>query len=606
MYALKKIIADLTEAIADVAQCDNNLVEVMPARSGIDADLSWPSFQIAKQLEKTPSKLAEFVHGNLKLPNGVKSAEVAGGYLNFQLDWSVFGELVIADFTSSKLYGHQQVGQGKTIVTDLSAPNIAKPFSVGHLRSTVIGDSINHHLRALGYTVIGDNHLGDWGTTFGKMIVAFREWGDRSIIENSDNPVAELTKLYVRFQETIKPSISKPQNEDEVVPADEEKLEEKIGDHPLMIKARHTALALEQGAAEETELWEWFIKLSLRTFKDIYKKLGVTFQEQLGESTYRDLIPETVEWLKGKGILKEEDGGAIIVPLPEMDVVDRYGNHFETPLMVLKTNGGSVYETRDLACALYRERRWHPEKIIYVVGAEQGPYFEKLFKALELAGLKSELIHTGFGMVLMKGSEGKWEKMSTRMGRVVLLDELLDQAVDKAREVIDRSGRSSRIDTESKEAIAQMIGIGAVKFNDLSQGRRKDIRFDLDSAVNLDGYSGPYLQYMAVRAKSLLRKDKVTTPVDASLLGEAERPLLLLLSQFPETIQKVAETFEPHHMAQYLFNLAQGFSSYYDGVNILKSKTQELKNTRLWLTSAVDQVLEEGLRLLGIETPEQM
>ena len=446
------------------------------------------------------------------------------------------------------------------------------------------------------------------------MIVALRHWGDRAAIEKSSDPVSELTKLYVRFQSEVGSKDNKKNRHKGLpaqgeVPAELEATEEQLDvTSPLMIEARDAALALEQDSPEEIALWKWFIELSLKMFEKIYHQLGVKFDEQLGESAYRTLIPETIEWLKDSGILKTEPDGSIVVPLPDMDVRDRHDNAFETPLMVLKTNSGTVYETRDLACALYREKRWQPAKIIYVVGSEQSSYFDKLFVGLKLAGLKADLVHTEFGMVLMMNpASEKWEKMSTRQGRVVLLEDLLSQAVAKAREVLDDPERHLHIDEGSKDEIARIIGIGAIKFNDLGQARQRDVRFDWDAMLSLNGYSGPYLQYMAVRAKSVLSKAPATGKPDVSTLGDKEWPLIELVARFPQVIARVCDRYEPHHMAQYLYELASAFGSYYDGTRIIDPETSpELQNTRLHLVQAVGTVLEEGLQLLGIETPEKM
>lgn len=614
MYTIDRTVSKLASIVAQETGLETAQVTIMAPKAGVDADLCFPCFALAGTLKKSSGEIATELSHKLqgKLPDTIARVEALGGYLNFKYNWTVFANFVFDELADGTTYGHSDTGKGQTVVVDLSAPNIAKPFSVGHLRSTVIGDALVRHFRAQGYTVIGDNHLGDWGTTFGKMIVALRHWGDRATIEKSSDPVSELTKLYVRFQAEIG---TKEKNRHKGLPAQNEALAEQEDTDeqldvtsPLMIEARDAALALEQDSPEEVALWKWFVGLSLKMFEKIYYQLGVKFDEQLGESAYRTLIPETIEWLKVSGILRTEPDSSIVVPLPDMDVRDRHGNTFETPLMVLKANSGTVYETRDLACALYREKRWQPAKIIYVVGSEQSSYFDKLFAGLKLAGLKANLVHTEFGMVLMMNpANEKWEKMSTRQGRVVLLEDLLSQAIAKAREVLDDPERHLHVEEGSKDEIAQIIGIGAIKFNDLGQARQRDVRFDWDTMLSLNGYSGPYLQYMAVRAKSVLAKVASTGEPDVTALGEKEWPLIELIARFPQVIGGVCERYEPHHMAQYLYELASAFGSYYDGTRIIDPETPPAQqNTRLHLVQAVGTVLEEGLRLLGIETPEKM
>lgn len=615
MYTINRITTDLASVVAQETGLETNQVAIIAPKEGVNADLCLPCFALAKFLGSDPKEYAATLAEKLqdKLPSTITSAEASGGYLNFKFNWPVFADLVFGEVASGSTYGHTEVGKGKTIVVDLSSPNIAKPFSVGHLRSTVIGDAIVRHFRAQSYTVIGDNHLGDWGTSFGKLIVAYQKWGDHDEIQKAENPVLALKDLYVHFHEVVKGEGSKEETPE--TPLDEEQVEAESADHPLMIEARQAFLKLEQGDPEMLELWKWFVELSMKQFAKTYALLGFKSDEALGESFYEDKMAEVVEMLEKLGYLVTEPSGAKIIQLDDHGIVLRNypkGTTAKTPgvkevpLMLLKQDGATVYATRDLAAALYRQRRWHPAKIVYVVGQTQELYFKQIIPVMSWLGVTAEVKHVGFGTVLITDPKtGKAEMMSTRAGKVILLEEVLAESVRGARKVLDSS--KHELDPEVRDRTSQLVGVGAVKFADLGQNRSGDIIFDWTKMLNLNGYSGPYLQYMAVRAKSVLAKVATSGPPDASTLGENEWPLFELIARFPQVIERVCKKYEPHHMAQYLFELASAFSSYYDGTRIIDPDTlPELQNTRLHLVQAVGQVLEEGLRLLGIETPEKM
>lgn len=614
-YTIDRTVSKLASVVAQETGLETAQVTILAPKAGVDADLCFPCFALAAPLKKSPGEIATELSIKLqgKLPNTITSVEASGGYLNFKYDWPVFAGLVFDEVAEGATYGHSDTGKGQTVVVDLSSPNIAKPFSVGHLRSTVIGDALVRHFRAQGYTVIGDNHLGDWGTSFGKLIVAYKKWGDHDQIETSENPVLALKDLYVRFHGVVKGESPKEQMPE--TPLDEEQDEAESADHPLMVEARQAFLKLEQGDPETVKLWKWFVELSLKQFAKTYALLGFKSDEALGESFYEDKMGEVVEILEKLGYLVTEPSGAKIIQLddhgvklknyPKGKTADTPGVK-EVPLMLLKQDGATVYATRDLAAALYRQRHWHPAKIVYVVGITQELYFKQIIPVMSWLGVTAEVKHVGFGTVLITDPKtGKAEMMSTRAGKVVLLEELLAESVRGARKVLDSS--KHELDPALRDRTAQIVGVGAVKFADLGQNRSGDIIFDWTRMLNLSGYSGPYLQYMAVRAKSMLAKIAPTGEPDVTLLGDKEWPLFELIARFPQVIRRVCERYEPHHTAQYLYELASAFGSYYDGTRIIDPETSPaLQNARLHLVQAVGTVLEEGLRLLGIETPEKM
>lgn len=591
-YALGKIKDSLRELLKPVI---GTTVEIIIPPPHIKADLAVPLFSIAGQSKKNPKDLAQELASSLDLKGTVFTrVEAQGGFLNFTLNPLKFCPLVLQDYTHlGSDFGRLKIGEGTTIVIDYSAPNIAKPFSVGHLRSTIIGQALYNIFVFLGYKVVGDNHIGDWGTQFGKLMVAYKKWGQKEQIDA--DPIKELLKLYVKFHEEAK---EEPALEDE---------------------ARQWFKKLETGDKEARDLWQWFTEISWKEFNRIYKLLGVNFDEVLGESFYNDQLQATVEEAFGKGLAewdavpaqKAEAAGGIpgqadsVKDDQETSKValirlDKYG--MEAPLLIQKSDGTSLYATRDLATAKYRIQRWKPKEIIYVVGGEQQLYFRQWLKVLELLGHKTKCVHVWFGLIRM--AEGK---MSTRQGRVIFLEEVLDEATRRAEEIL----QDRPMDEGEKKKTAQIIGIGAVKYADLSQNRTKDILFNWKTMLNLHGDSAPYLQYAYVRIKSLLEKAgvKAIDPdgVDGSLLTEeAEIALVKKLAQFPESIENAAREYFPHYIANYLFFLAQLFSTFYDQVPVIKTEDEKLKKTRLYLCQMTADVLKTGLGLLGIECPEQM
>ena len=546
----------------------------------VEADLAVPLFRVAKESGENPAQLAGRLVEALDLSGTLlKGVFVTGGFLNFKLDDEVFIRQVFEDFErQGERYGSTEDGAGKTVVIDFSSPNIAKPFSVGHLRSTVIGDSIGRILRFLGYTVIGDNHIGDWGTQFGKLMYAFELWGDRETV--AANPIEELLALYVRFHD------------------------EAEKDPTLDDAARAWFTRLEQGDARARELWQWFREVSWDEFTNTYQLLGVEFEEVLGESFYNDRLEGIVEEAFEKGIAtwadleaKSDGEGSEKVALIHLD---EHG--IDTPLLIRKSDGSSLYATRDLATIQHRVETWDPVEILYVVGGEQKLYFRQVFKAAELMGYGTRCVHVPFGLIrLPKG------RMSTRKGRVIFLEDVLNEAIRRAEEVL----KDRDLPPAEKKEIARIVGVGAVKYADLSQTRTKDVLFDWEKMLNMQGDSAPYLQYAYVRIRSILRRaeneDLSPGLVDPGLLSEPQEIVLVKsLARFPEAVRTAGAGSFPHVVAGYLIGLARDFSSFYKHVSVLKAETPALVATRLHLCRLTARSLRTGLGLLGIECPERM
>ncbi len=553
--------------------------EIRDVESGIQADLAVPMFRAAKKQRCNPLQLAEELAGKLDLTGTIfRQVQPVRGYLNFSFDPALFGRSVIADFERApEAYGRSERGKGSTIVIDYSSPNIAKPFSVGHLRSTVIGQALHNIFTWLEYRVVGDNHLGDWGTQFGKLLCAYHHWGDEQ--ELTEDPTGHLLRLYVRFHEQAK---SDPDLEDQ---------------------ARDWFRRLETGDPEAHDRWQQFVKLSATEFQRVYDLLGVRFDESLGESFYADRLDELVDRALENGTAcREKPPGStgeetvVLIPLKEHGI--------ETPLLLRKSDGTSLYPTREIATAEYRIRTWNPERILYVVGSEQKLHFRQLNIALELLGHNTPCIHVDFGLIRLP--EGR---MSTREGRVVLLDDVIKEAIRRAKAVVADREMPDR----EKNEVARIVGIGAIKYADLSQTRVKEVVFDWDRMLALDGDSAPYLQYAHTRCRSILRKaDTDGTRVRSAGIGPAmliqpeEFALLKQLARFPDTITGAAAAYEPHRIAGRLFRLARDFSAFYNKVPVLKAETNELRQARLFLVEMTGTVIRLGLSLLGIEVPNRM
>jgi len=523
-------------------------------------DLAFPCFTLSKSMRKAPQLIAAEIAGKIESPL-IAHVEVVGGYVNIYLNQQLLSSKVIGEILEQKeRYGDIQQDKG-VMTIDLSSPNIAKPFSMGHLRSTVIGNALGLIAEKNGYTPIRINHLGDWGTQFGKLIVAYKKWGIEEEVRK--NPIKELLKLYVLFHE---------------------KAEE---DPALNEEGRKWFNYLEQGNEEATILWKWFRKESLKEFNKIYQLLGITFDSNDGEAFFNDKMEAVVKLLKEKQLLVESEG-AQVVELEDFP-----------PCLIKKSDGATLYATRDLAAAIYRQDIYHFKKSLYVVGNEQTLHFKQLFQVLEKMGYDwaKGMAHIPFGMMLKDG-----KKMSTRKGKVVLLEEVLQAAIELAEKNIEEKNPSLK----KKEEVAKQVGTGAIIFHDLKHYRLTDIEFSLEDMLKFEGETGPYIQYTHARACSLLRKGQFFQPANITALqwDHGSFPIVKSLMYFPTSVEKAMEHYDPSEIAKYVIDLAKAFNKYYAHVQILEENDE--KQARLSLVYAVTLVLKEGLRLLGISAPEAM
>jgi arginyl-tRNA synthetase len=540
-------------------------------------DLAIPCFSLSKSRRLAPVKCAEAIRDQI-IPEaeklGIESVEVIKGYVNIRFKAEVLAQLLF-DRIREPLSDARSALKDEKIVVDFSSPNIAKPFGIGHLRSTNIGAAICRIYSALGASVVRINHLGDWGTQFGKMITAYKRFGSAEFVKG--DPINNLYKLYVEFHEKEK-------------------------DDPALIdEARDWFVKLEHGDAEATELWKWFRDVSYHEFKRIYDRLGVDFDYVTGESFYNELMEKTVQRLDVAGLLNESEGAQIVDLEP-------YGM---PPCLIKKSDGSTLYATRDLATAEYRAKTFDPTRLVYVVGSEQTLHFRQIFKVLELIGYSwaTRAVHVGFGLI--KFPEGK---MSTRKGNIVLLENVLDEAIRNALEIVSSKNSEKPAERQLTEAeqlaVATKVGTGAVIFFDLKAKRLKDVIFDWKDILNFEGDSGPYLQYTTVRLGSLLERAqnegvKFSKKDMPALKEKEERELARSLLNFPSAVEAAAREFEPSIISHELLELAGVFNRFYMNVPLLKGDP-ELRAGRLVLVNLTHATLKFGLSLLGIETPERM
>ena len=533
-------------------------------------DYSLPCFKLAKELKKAPQIIANEIKEKINIDEEViEKVQVVNGYLNFFINSKAIINTVFEEIEAKKeQFGSSTIGNGKNIVIDYSSPNIAKPFHIGHLRSTVIGGALYKIYKFLGYNVTGINHLGDYGTQFGKLIEGYKRWGKEYNIE--ENPIDELTKIYVRINNLCK--------EDECV------LEE----------CRNNFKKLEDGDEYCTKLWEKFRSLSLKEFQKVYDLLDVNFDSLNGEAFYSDKMGEVVNLLEKSGKLVESEG-ARVINLEEKQM---------PPCLIEKTNGSTTYATRDLAAILYRARTYDFDKAKYVPSYEQILHFKQVFEVAKLLGLDEKytnnLVHVPFGMVMLKTG-----KMSTREGNIIKLEELLNEAISRASKIIEEKNP----DLENKDEVAKRVGIGAVIFNDLYNSRIKDEIFDWDTMLNFNGETGPYLQYMYVRTNSVLSKaekvEKISN-IDTSVLeDESSINLIKEIYFFGDIIKQAAIKDEPYIISRYLINNAKLFSTFYNENKII-IEDKKVKNARVYVTYCTNLVLKIGAKLLGIKMPEKM
>lgn len=560
----KEIVA---KAIYDVVKEDLSLeavTQLLENPKSVDhGDVAFPAFSLAKVYRKAPQQiaadLAEKIAGT-----DFEKIEVVGPYLNFFMNKKMVSQAVIGQIAKDKgHYGDSSIGEKGNVPIDMSSPNIAKPISMGHLRSTVIGNSIAFILEKIGYTPIRINHLGDWGTQFGKLIVGYKKWGSEEAVKTA--PITELLRLYVQFHEEAE---TQPELEEE---------------------ARAWFKKLEEGDEEATELWQWFRTESLKEFDKIYSMLEVSFDSYNGEAFYNDKMDEIVTMLEEKHLLQENEG-AEIVDLSTYDL---------NPALIKKSDGATLYITRDLAAAVYRKRNYDFAKSIYVVGNEQSNHFKQLKAVLKELGFdwSQDMHHIPFGLITQGG-----KKLSTRKGKIVLLEEVLNEAVELANKQI----MEKNPDLPNRDEVARQVGIGSVVFHDLKNDRLNNFDFVLEEVVRFEGETGPYVQYTHARAMSILRKaDFTIDETKAYALDDKDSwEVVKLLQKFPDVVMQAAEKYEPSVIAKHAIQVAQAFNKYYAHVKILTDDEQ--KESRLALVYAMATIIKEDLRLLGLHAPNEM
>jgi arginyl-tRNA synthetase len=557
-------VAELIKSHVDLdIETIEKLIEIPPKPEM--GDYAFPCFQLSKAMRKAPNMIAEELKNSM-CTDGFERIENLGPYLNFFVDKGVFAENTIKKvLEDGNNYGASNIGEGKTVCVEYSSPNIAKPFHVGHLFTTAIGNALYKMFIKQGYNTVGLNHLGDWGTQFGKLISAYNRWVNEKALEK--NPIDELLRIYVKFHE------------------------EAEKDPALDDEARLNFKKLENGDEEATALWTRFRDLSLKEFERVYDILGVQFDSLAGEAFYNDKMDVIVNELKEKKLLVESNGAQVVM-------LDDYNM---PPCIVLKGDGASIYATRDLAAAMYRKKTYDFHKCVYVVGSPQALHFKQVFKVLELAGHEwsKDCVHVGFGLVKFAD-----RKLSTRNGSIVLLDDLLREAIEKTMEVINEKNP----ELENKEQVAKKIGVGAVIFTYLKNSREKDIVFDWKEILSFDGETGPYVQYSYARGNSILNKgSECTGNVDYSKLSSKEEfELVKSIANFNSVINLSLDKLEPSILTRYVIEVAKGFNKFYNAHTVLNLEDEDLKATRLNLVKASLQVIKNGLELLGIDVVEKM
>ena len=560
----KKIVAEqIAKTVGEHLSVDEIVSMIEVPKYANQGDLAFPAFTLAKVLRKAPQAIAAEIVEAVS-DKHIARAEAMGPYANFFLERSAFADEVLKEVLElGEHYGDWDYGQGRKVVIDMSSPNIAKPMSMGHLRSTVIGNAIANLEKKVGYEPIRINHLGDWGTQFGKLIEAYKLWGSEELVKA--DPIAELIKLYVRFHE-------------------EAELDLTLDD-----KGRAWFKKLEDGDAEAVRLWEWFRSESLKEFNRVYDLLGVTFDSYNGEAFYNDKMDVVVDMLEDANLLKV-DNGATIVDLEKYDL---------PPALIKKSDGATLYMTRDLAAANYRKNTYDFAKCIYVVGMEQSNHFKQLKAVLKELNLpwSENIVHIPFGLITLNG-----KKLSTRKGKIILLEGVLKEATELALKQIEAKNPS----LENKEAVAHAVGVGAVIFHDLKNDRTNNFDFALEEVVQFEGETGPYVQYTHARAMSILRKANhtVDTKEAFSLTDDDAWEVLKLIENYPNVVRFAEEKCEPSAIAKYVINLAQAFNKYYAHTKVLVE--DEAFNSRIALVQTTASLLKQGLALLGVAAPDEM
>lgn len=570
MYCKDYVAKELAKCLPDL--------ELSQIEEGIEipkektmGDYAFPCFRLAKTLRKAPNLIAQDVASQLEGSEILEKVQAVGPYVNMFLNKTWRAQFILGQvdeaIAAGKAYGASTVGEGKTVVMDYSSINVAKPFHIGHLRTTVIGNSISRILQFMGYKTVSINHLGDWGTQFGKMVVAYRKWGNPEEVEKKG--VRGLLELYVKFHEEAE----KDPELDEI--------------------ARATFTSMEQGDEDALALWKLFVDISLKEVSRVYDMLDVKFDSFLGESYFFTRTDELISILKEKNLLQESEG-AQIVDLSEENM---------PPCIVLKKDGSTLYATRDIAAAMYRKNTYDFDKCLYITGMEQILHFSQWFKVCEKIGFpwSKDLVHIPYGLVSLEGG-----KLSTRGGNVIFLEDLLNEAVQKTKEIM----MEKNPDLENMDQVAQQVGVGAVVFHDLFNNRIKDVTFSWDQVLNFDGETGPYVQYTFARASSVLRKAQwdpaKQETIDMSLLtDEYSQEILKLIENFPKRVEEACQKWEPYMITRYTVALATAFNKFYHENSIMNAE-ENVKKARLKLTYVVTQIIKQGLYLIGVQAPEKM
>ncbi len=563
---MKNKIIDLIEPNVEGLSREDiaSLIEIPPKPEL--GDFAFPCFRLAKTMRKAPQVIAQDICDAIGSVDFLEEIKVQGAYLNFYINKDIFVKSMV-ESAKAENFGGSDIGDGQTICIDYSSPNVAKNFHVGHLRTTIIGNSLYKIYSKLGYNVVRINHLGDWGTQFGKLIVAYKAWGNEDAVKKDG--VAELMRLYVRFHDEAEKN---PELNDE---------------------ARAWFTKMEHGDEEALKIWQWFKDISLIEYKRTYELLGVDFDYYLGESFYRDKTEDVVKRLTNANLLSESEG-AKIVNLEDYDMA---------PCLILKNDGSSIYATRDLAAIFYRKETYKFSKCLYVTGQEQKLHFAQVFKVVELLGndwARDQLVHIPYGLVSLEGA-----KLSTRSGNVIYAEDILLEAITKIRAIIEEKNPN----IPNKDETAKKIGVGAVIFNDLYNQRIKDVSFKWEKLLNFDGETGPYVQYTYARCASILRKVEDFAPdaaIDYSQITDPEAiDLLKEISRFPKVVIDAAEKYEPSVVARFAVDVAQSFNKFYNACRInVEDKTT--RNARVMLVHLTKKTIKDALALLGIDCPEQM
>lgn len=563
----EKICKCIAKSLGNISECEvTKLIEVPPEDKM--GDFALPCFSFAKILHKNPKMIAEELKETMQEIQGelgIEKLEVVNGYLNIYMNRVKYVQYWI-DKMKRPDFGIMQTGTGKTICMDYSSPNIAKNFHVGHLRTTVIGNSLYRIYEKQGFQVVRINHLGDWGTQFGKLIVAYKKWSDEATVK--EKGIEELLRIYVKFN------------------AEAEK------NPGLLDEARNWFVKMEQNDEEAIGIWKWFKEISLLEYSRVYKLLGVTFDSYAGESFYRDKVPSLVEELRKQGLLKESQGANII----------DLGEYHMPPCLITKSDGGSIYHSRDIAAILYRKETYRFDKCLYVTGLEQSLHFKQIFKAIEVMGYDwaDTLIHVPYGLVSLEG-----EKLSSRKGNIVYAEDILNEAIERACHLI----QDKNPNLPDKEEVAKKVGVGAVVFHDLFNQRIKNVDFSWEDVLNFDGTTGPYIQYTYARAKSIIKKNKGIVEcedIDFGVLSEdMGYALIKALSGYEEAIEKAAERYEPSVIARYLVAVAASFNKFYHECPILQAE-DKIKQARLVLVDLAQRMISDACSLLGMSCPEEM